>query len=261
MPTKTFQLNLVDGHALIEDEDNIILIDTGSPVTIHQQKTLKFMNHDFTVNEAPPGASIPQLCEYIGTTITTLMGMDKLSYYKIIFDYPNKRITFSNKTDLVFEGESIALTSNMTIPVIDVTLNEHSIPCFFDTGAKLSYLHSSETQNLRNLGELSDFHPGIGRFQSPTFEVETQVGTKVFPVIYGNLPNAFENMLLKIVAGNNGIIGYDFLKKYKIYMDAFAKVFKIAESSPGEKQIPDELENEMPDFMKWDNIMKAKNKL
>lgn len=34
---ETFKINLVDGHLLISDNGNTILVDTGSPLTIHSR--------------------------------------------------------------------------------------------------------------------------------------------------------------------------------------------------------------------------------
>jgi hypothetical protein len=260
MPTKTFQLNIIDGHAIIEENKNIILVDTGSPVTIHTQNIFNFMNYDFAVKESYAGITIPDLCGLLGTRITTLLGMDRLLYYKVIFDYPNNRITFCNDNNLKFEGERVTLTNVHKIPVIDVKFNQRTVPCFFDSGAKLSYLKAGETRNLPNLGEINDFYPGIGSFVSATYEIETQIGSKKFPVLYGNLPENVENQLLRLVDGNNGILGFDFLKTYKIYMDGLMNDFKISDSSPNDVQIPDSFENKMPDFMKFENIKKTNPK-
>jgi hypothetical protein len=257
MPTKTFHLNIVDGHPLIEDGGNIILIDTGSPATIHIQRTLNFMDSEFPVNQAYGSVTIPVLCELLGTRVTTLLGMDRLADYKIIFDYPNSKITFSNDKNLQFEGERVGLRTKLNIPVIDAIINQHTIPCFLDSGAKLSYLKVAETRNFKNLGNREDFYLGAGRFQTPILKIETQVGTRIFPVYFGNLPPGLENQLLTLVDGNNGILGNDFLSKYKIYLDVALKELKIADSSPDDKQKTDDSGNKMSDLKKM-NIMANK---
>jgi hypothetical protein len=168
MQTRTFQLTLFDGHPIIEYNGNIILIDTGSPATIHTQPTLNFMGSVFPVQRAYGPLTIPGLIELLGTNVTTLLGMDKLALYKIIFDYPNNTITFSNENDLAFDGERVVFTTVLNIPVINAIINQRTIPCFLDSGAKLSYLKAGETRNFQNLGDTEDFYPGYGRFQTPT---------------------------------------------------------------------------------------------
>ena len=43
---RTFDIRLVDGHLLISDNGNTILVDTGSPVTVHQEDTLNFLTDE-----------------------------------------------------------------------------------------------------------------------------------------------------------------------------------------------------------------------
>ena len=229
MPTKKFQIYLVDGHAIIEENENIILIDTGSPSTIHSQHTLNFMGSAYPVSQNYGSVTIPVLCDLVGTRITTLIGMDILRKYSIIFDYPNKHITFSNDNNIEFQAENLPLRIMHGVPVINATINQSTIPCFFDSGAKLSYLKAVETHNLNRLIETEDFYPGVGRFNTATFEIETRVGNRTFPVIYGNLPRNVENQLLTLVDGNNGILGYDFLSKFKIYLNASLNDLRITD--------------------------------
>lgn len=255
MPTKTFQIELVKGHSIIKDGENSILIDTGSPVSIHSDSKLIFMNYKFDVKESFSGISIDDLNDFLGTKISTLLGMDILKYYRIIFDYPNNRMTFSTK-NLNIEGEKIPLKLVSLIPVIEAEVNGLATPCFFDTGASLSYFSKSLTKDMKVTGEENDFYPGFGRFSTSTFQVNVEVGTKKLTVNCGNLPLALESKLLRLVNGNNGILGYDLLMNFKIYMDGLKEEFLIAESLPNDNGFQDDMSEDMPDFMKSENIWK-----
>jgi hypothetical protein len=76
-----------------------------------------------------------------------------------------------------------------------------------------------------------------------TFEIETQVGNRIFPVTYGNLPPQLENQLLTLVNRDNGIVGYDFLKRYRVSLNAALNELKIADSIPLKKNEPFEPHN------------------
>ena len=87
---RTFDINLVDGHLLISDNGNTILVDTGSPVTVHQGNILSFLGRDFAVYTSIMGDGIDKLSKLAGFEFNTLLGMDILSQYRLVFDYANK---------------------------------------------------------------------------------------------------------------------------------------------------------------------------
>lgn len=243
MPTKTFHLKILDGHSIIEDNGNIILIDTGSPKTLHINEILQFMHSDFPVQNSGHMAMIREIGKHIDLEITTLLGMDILSHYKMIFDYPNRRITFCNGAPLKFGWEMLTLRQKDRIPIISVLVNGKPVLCFFDTGAKLSYLPASATKKLIRTGEATDFYLGFGTFKTLLFEELTTIGTKTTTIRYGTLPPVLENILLNRIEGVTGIIGYDLLNGHKIYLDASLNELGISQSTPGEEQLPDDPED------------------
>ena len=87
---RTFKIDFVEGHLLIRDNENIILVDTGSPVTMHKESTLSFLGREHRVLNK----GVDYLSRLAGVEFTTLMGMDILSQYRVVFDYENEEITF-----------------------------------------------------------------------------------------------------------------------------------------------------------------------
>ncbi|RKZ79968.1 MAG: hypothetical protein DRQ35_03185 [Gammaproteobacteria bacterium] len=63
--------------------------------------------------------------------------------------------------------------------------------------------------NFPSTGEVSDFYPGFGEFETETYRVDTMLGTTKFGLICGSLPGAL-GMTLGI-ASVEGIIGNEIL--------------------------------------------------
>jgi hypothetical protein len=212
----SFKLELFDGHAIIKDGENIILIDTGSPSTIHVSDSLNFCSEVYSCTQNYLGMTVQELSELLGKEITTLLGTDILSEYKILFDYKNERVEFS-KGDIEFTGNEIEISVFMGIPIIELSIDGQNLKFFLDTGAKLSYLKTDITNNYQSIGQVEDFYPGVGKFQTNCFEILTSFDNQKFLVKYGNLPPLLQMTLM--MGGANGIIGFDFFNNFRILLD------------------------------------------
>jgi hypothetical protein len=152
----------------------------------------------------------------LGTEISTLLGADILSNYKILFDYMNVVVVF-DKQEIPFEGIKTAISNFMGIPIIELSIEGKRLKFFLDTGAKLSYLSDSITSNYESIGTDEDFYPGVGKFETDCFEILTSFGDRNFIVKYGNLPTLLQMTLM--LGGTDGIIGYDFFNNFKVVLD------------------------------------------
>jgi hypothetical protein len=222
---KSFQLKIFKGHPIIEDGEKIILIDTGAPSTINASDSLTFCSDSFECSTNYMGLTVSKISDMLGTEITTLLGADILSEYKILFDYKNEVVEF-NKQEITFDGAEIAISNFMGIPVIELSIDSQILKFFLDTGAKLSYLSKSITNNYKSVGTDEDFYPGVGLFKTECFEISTSFGTKNFIVKYGNLPQLLQMTLM--LGGTDGIIGFDFFNNFKVVLDLKNNLLKYA---------------------------------
>lgn len=213
---KTFGLELFDGHPIIRNDGDIILIDTGSPGSVHDQGNLDFMGKNHRVNRSYQGVTSHSLSELVGTRITALMGTDVLKNYRVLFDYGNNKFTF-NEDEIPMEGHETNLQSFMGLSIVQMSIDGKCLKFFLDTGARLSYLSGNYTRNYKATGIEEDFYPGAGRFRVACFELETTIGTDRFPVKYGEAPALVEGILNG--SNVNGIIGYDFFSQFTILLD------------------------------------------
>ncbi|HRI45848.1 MAG TPA: hypothetical protein PK559_01985 [Ignavibacteriaceae bacterium] len=213
---KQFQIQLFKGHPIINDGVNRILIDTGAPSTIHASKRLNFCSESFECSTNYLGLTASKISDMLGTEITTLLGSDILSDYKILLDYENQVIEFS-KQEIDIDGTKVDISNFLGIPIIKMTVDNQELKFFLDTGAKLSYLSDSLTSNYESVGTDEDFYPGVGKFQTECFEIPTVFGDKKFVVKYGNLPALLQMTLM--LGGTDGIIGFDFFNNFKVVLD------------------------------------------
>lgn len=213
---KLFHLQLFKGHAIINDGENRLLIDTGSPKTIHTSDSLNFCSENFVCSTSYMGLTVSKISDMLGSEITTLLGADILTEYKILIDYQNEVIQFSKK-EIDIEGTQVDISSFMGIPIIKIIINNQELKLFLDTGAKLSYLSDHLTSIYESVGIEEDFYPGLGKFQTECFKIPTIFEKHEFAVNFGNLPTQLQMTLL--LGGTDGIMGFDFFNNFKIVLD------------------------------------------
>jgi hypothetical protein len=213
---KTFELELFEGHPIIRDDNNTILIDTGSPVTLHHEGSLSFCSQELNVITNYMGLTVSGISNMLGMPLTTLMGTDSLSRYNLKLDYRNSVAVFMDQSET--EGDGVfQMSSFMEIPILEVTIQGNSIKVFLDTGAKISYLLPRYTAPFESLGIEKDFYPTIGEFNTPVFEINTHFEQHDFAVKYGNLPPLLEQTLM--MGGVQGILGYDFFNRFSVVLN------------------------------------------
>ena len=221
---KEFKLELFNGHPLITDEGNVILIDTGNPTTLHTSGTLSFMGEEHACSTNLMGIDVSRISEMIRTEISTLMGTDIISQYLVLFDYRNNSITFSKEeTDLPGSQEA-RLSSFMKVPLLNLQIEENELSFMLDSGAKLSYLDPEHTRDHPITGEEEDFFPAIGRFKTECFEIPVKLGDETFTGRFGHLPSLLQQSLG--LSGAAGIIGYDLFSSFRILLDLGKGIMK-----------------------------------
>lgn len=222
---KQFQITLFKGHPIIKDGENIILIDTGAPSTIHANESLTFNSAHYNCSTNYMGLTVSKLSEMLGMEISTLLGADILSDFKILFDYKNEVVEF-DKEEISLDGTEIRISNFMNIPIIELSIDNQKLKFFLDTGAKLSYLSDTITNNYESVGTDEDFYPGVGKFETECYDITTNFGDSNFIVKYGNLPTLLQMTLM--LGGTDGIIGFDFFNNFKVVLDLKNNKLKYA---------------------------------
>ena len=214
----TFNLEFNDNHPLISADGNHMLVDTGSPVTIHLEDSLWFAERDHRTMRKMMGLDIHTLRTSTRIdALTTLLGMDLISRYQVLFDYRQMSLKFE-EDPFDFVGVDVTAGHYMSIPLVIAEVAGSKRKMFLDSGAKLSYLRKSITEDKEPIGMEEDFYPGHGRFQTAVFELAGRAGNLEFTAKYGNLPVNLQPLLA--MANADGILGYDFFEQFKVCLKA-----------------------------------------
>ena len=73
---KEFEIDLYDGHLIIEENGMKILVDTGSPVTIGRDSRFSFMEQSHHCVTSLMGTDISSVSRLMNYSVDVLMGMD-----------------------------------------------------------------------------------------------------------------------------------------------------------------------------------------
>ncbi|GHS87256.1 hypothetical protein FACS1894201_08490 [Bacteroidia bacterium] len=213
------EIEILNGHSVIREGENVCLIDTGNPITIHTDNSLLFCGRRFdTVTQGMGGITSASLSAMAGFHFTTLLGADILRNYAVRFDYKAGVAAFSENGDISTDGfDSLPVTFSIgNVPVIENTIAGRRAKVVFDTGAKLSYLDASFFAGIESIGTESDFYPVLGNFETAVYRLNSTFGQRTIAVRYGNLPSEIQ---LLPAFGVNGIVGFDFLNNFEIVLD------------------------------------------
>jgi hypothetical protein len=200
----TLPLTLTDGHLFVDVDGDRWLLDTGAPSSFGARRALTLAGERFDLDDAMLGLNAEVLSEYVGVSCTGLLGADVLNGFDHRIDVPGGVLTLTTDS-LAHEGEALPVELFMGIPVVTARVGERAHRMFFDTGAQLSYLQHDALGSYPPAGTVTDFYPGVGRFETDTHQVPVALGALTFSLRCGSLPMLLGMTLM--MAGTEGIIG------------------------------------------------------
>lgn len=207
---KEYTYNLIEGHIIFEANERTVLLDTGAPSSIGEG-SLNFCGEEFQLVNNYMGITTSSLSNLMGLSIDVLVGADIIKNFDLLIEPVGKALKFSE--EIKEDGYIVPLDIILGIPIFEVSINEEIIKVFFDTGAQLSYIERNFVNEMKPFGQKEDFYPGIGRFSTETYELETTLGDKTFLLEYGVLPELLQMTLT--MAGARGIIGTKILDHFE----------------------------------------------
>jgi len=216
----TFPYSTTNNHILFNSGDRTILLDTGSPVTIGKNTAFDFMGSTHTIPTHLMGTTIEQIISLAGHDFDVLLGTDLLRQFVLEINPETCTLSFHAADSRFEENEGINLTleSPMGIPLLYVAHENRRGKFYLDSGARISYISHEWTNHLESLGIEPDFHPSIGRFDTPVFETTILLGENInIPVRAGNLPAAIDRRFM--TGGIKGILGMDLFNHHRVIID------------------------------------------
>lgn len=217
----TYDLTLHEKHAIFEtNHGDRVLIDTGVPYTFHTANQWEFEGTTYSTKMSMGGIDVNSVSELVGTGITTLLGGDILSKYKVGLSYQDYKVSFEPLNFQINQAVTIPIQMYSGFMLIQVVINGHSVLGYLDTGAKLSYVSNQLKNGLTpNTDKTKDFYIGIGAYETETYTTNAYLSNgESFEGTYGVLP---DQLASRFFGGQRqAIIGSDLFLAYKtIWLD------------------------------------------
>ncbi len=207
----TMPLHSRDGHLFVEVDGELWVLDTGAPSSFAARGTVTFAGETFDVGRSFLGLDAAALSDFVGVECAGLLGADVLGRFDFILDAPAGTLEAST-SDLELSGVAIPLDEFMGIPIVSARVRGRDYRLFFDTGAQISYLQDDEMRSaFPAAGTITDFYPGMGRFETDTHMVDVVLGELEVCLRCGALPGLLGMTLM--MAGTQGIIGNEVLRE------------------------------------------------
>lgn len=200
----TLPLQLRQGHLFVELGGELWLLDTGAPSSFGTLRSITIAGEQFSLGTTYLGLSAATLSQFVGVPCVGLLGADVLGCFDHIFDTASGRLSVS-ASELSHSGQSVRLDEFMGIPIVSARVGGSDYRMFFDTGAQISYFQDASLAGFAPAGSVTDFYPGVGRFQTDTHEVPVSLGDTSFLLRCGSLPGLLGATLM--MADTQGIIG------------------------------------------------------
>jgi hypothetical protein len=208
-----YPLDLRLNHLLLQLPDGHWILDTGSPQSFGDQRSINLADKIFEVSPSFMGLNAKSLSDLSGISVQGLIGTDILNEFDIFFDVKLGQVTFSD-----VQSESIGISFPidfvMGVPKTTIQIQGREVAMVFDTGATFSYWQDSALDSFPQQEMRKDYFPGIGEFEVKTHHVPITLGDLSFQLECGRLPEML-GMTLSLI-GTDGILGNEFFRDIKL---------------------------------------------
>ena len=171
--TQTHPIIFRNNHIFIEIRGKLWIYDTGSELT--------FGTEDVSLQGAPQPVSptymgivsASDLSKFVKEEVAGIIGTDIVNRYDHIIDLKKNTLTVSDD-ELKVDGFSQPLEFFMGLPTLFAMIESRPRNFIFDTGAPICYYQGDIPPSATPGPIIQDFHPGFGRFESPSnfFNIE-----------------------------------------------------------------------------------------
>ena len=208
-----YPLELQRDHLLLQLPEGCWIVDTGSPQSFGDHRTVSLANKSFEVSSNLIGLNAKALSDLSEISVQGLIGTDILNEFDILFDVPAGQVTFS-ELPLNTVGKSFPIDFVMGVPTASIHIQSREVAMVFDTGATFSYWQDSALESFSEKETRKDYFPGVGEFEVKTFHVSITLGDLEFQLECGRLPEML-GLTLSLI-GVEGILGVEFFREIKL---------------------------------------------
>ena len=165
-----------------------------------------------------------KITEFLGIPDLRMMGMDKMGKYLLV-DYSGQQIIVAEEKP-EFTGKSLNFDFGFSgCPYINLSVDGHSCECYLDTGAQVSYLRNLDLRNYEHSEPVQECDVMGNLWKTETAFVPAKIADMDFSVRFGE---ADKNMAFQFGCDKDGVIGFDFFRKFKVLFDfSNKKIFVV----------------------------------
>lgn len=210
---KEYDILLSRDHVLIDCVGGRLLVDTGSPLSFHENGRFQLGDEAFEVPASLMGVNTSYITEKVGLPVSGLLGMDIIGRIGMKIDIPGGKLSVSPSVDGMVR---VASGTGMGYVSIEMVMAGKPARVILDTGAPTSYVSKSFTEGLDPVGQVTDFNPMVpgDTFDSPVFAFPATFAGKTFTMQAGHLPGSLQVMLS--VLGVDGVVGMEILRRFPV---------------------------------------------
>lgn len=166
-----------------------------------------------------------KISEFLGVPALRMMGLDQMGEYLIV-DYSEHQIIVAEKR-LEFAGKSLSFDLGFSgCPYVNVSIDGHFYDCYLDTGANISYLRNLNLKNYTLSESVQECDVMGNLWRTETVCVPAKIADIDFSVRFGD---ASKNLAFQMGCDKDGVLGFDFFKKFKVMFDFRNKQMFIKE--------------------------------
>lgn len=215
---------LYNKHLLIETDRGILLIDTGSPTSFHDEGCIVINGCEHQVSTSFMGVTTSYIAQKVGCELSGLLGMDIISLYSMRIDVGSYagaigEVLFAEPD----ESKQICGESLMGTPLLEAQVSGQSVRLLFDSGAPIFYIDSRLTCGVPTYDTVMDFSPlmGAGEYELQRHLLPTHFSgirdEEPVDIAYADMP--IEIAMLLGALHVDGIIGFDLIDRYRLVVD------------------------------------------
>ena len=210
-----YKIKWINNHIVIDDDQGL-LVDTGSPLSFHSSGVINICGDSITVPTSLVNVTAAYLQGKISEGIQGIIGTDIISKHSILFNLHENGWNCVLMDDDAEYGNHIDSFSFMGIYVLYIFIEGKKRRMIFDTGAPVSYLSSFLVRDKVILRKGKDFSPLLnGDFN---IDIVTAPASIQKEGVCFNFEFGFSRLIdptLQLL-GVDGIMGSELLKYYRL---------------------------------------------
>jgi hypothetical protein len=211
-----YKIKWVKRHILIDDEQGL-LIDTGSPASFHASGSISLCGEKIEVPSKLIGVTESYLQKVLSEEVHGLIGMDILSLHPILFNLHDGSDFVFLDDDACYHNALESFSLAGICQGLFIYWGDRKLKMVFDTGAPISYINSRYIENQHVIRTESDFSPLIGNsFTANMVSVPVSIEKGHVEDVEFGYSKQVDSILTQLNV--DGIIGSSILRKYRIQM-------------------------------------------